>query len=45
MFKEAIDAEDTIPYSVKKTTIILSVLITLMALFLVFYMGNQIFSQ
>ena len=45
MFKEAIDAEDTIPYSVKKTTIILSVLITLMALFLFFYMGNQIFSQ
>ncbi len=45
MFKAAIDAEDTIPYSVKKTNIILSALITLMALFLFFYMGNEIFSQ
>ena len=45
MFKDAIDAEETFPYSVKKTSIILSALITLMALFLFFYMGNQIFSQ
>ncbi len=45
MFKDTIDAEDTFPYSVKKTNIILSALITLMALFLFFYMGNEIFSQ
>jgi len=45
MYKEAIDSEDIMPYSVKKTNIILSVLIILMALFLFFYMGNQIFSQ
>ena len=42
MHKEAIDSEETIPYSIKKTNIILSTLVILMAIFLFFYMGSQI---
>lgn len=42
MHKEAIESDDTIIYSIKKTNILLSILIILMAVFLFFYMGNQI---
>ena len=45
MNKKAIESEDTISYSVKKTNILLSALIILMALFLFFYMANQIFTS
>ena len=40
--KESIDSEETIPYSIKQTNILLSILIILIAIFLFFYMGNQI---
>ena len=42
--KEAIDSEEIVPYSVKKTNIFLSSLVILTALFLFFYMAKQIFS-
>lgn len=42
MHKEAIESEETIPYSVKKINIFLSGLIIVMALFLFLYMGDQI---
>ena len=45
MHKEAIESDDTIPYSVKKINIFLSALIILIAVFLFVYMGNQIFSK
>ena len=45
MHKEAIEVDDTIPYSVKKINIFLSALIILIAVFLFVYMGNQIFSK
>ena len=40
--KESIDSEETIPYSIKQTNILLSILIILIAIFLFLYMGNQI---
>ena len=40
--KESIDSEETIPYSIKQTNILLSILIILIAIFLFFYMGSQI---
>ena len=40
--KESIDSEENIPYSIKKTNILLSILIILMAVFLFFYMGSQV---
>jgi len=40
--KESIDLDETIPYSIKKTNILLSILIVLLAIFLFFYMGSQI---
>jgi len=43
MHKEAIESDESVPYSVKKTNILLSALIILLAVFLLFYMGNQIF--
>ena len=43
IYKEAIESDDVIPYGVKKINIFLSALIILMALFIFFYMGNQIF--
>ncbi len=43
MHKEAIESDETIPYNVKRTNILLSTLIILIAIFLLFYMGNQIF--
>jgi len=42
MHKEAIESDDIIIYSMKKMNILLSILIILMALFLFFYIGNQI---
>ena len=45
MHKEAIEVDDTIPYSVKKINIFLSALIILISVFLFVYMGNQIFSK
>ena len=42
MHKEAIESEETIPYSVKKINIFLSGLIIVMAMFLFLYMGDQI---
>ena len=43
--KEAIESDDIIPYSVKKTNIFLSALSILIAIFLFVYMGNQILSK
>ena len=40
--KESIDLDETIPYNIKKTNILLSILIVLLAIFLFFYMGSQI---
>lgn len=40
--KKSIDSDETIPYSAKKTNIILSTLMILIALFLVIYMSLQI---
>ncbi|MEA3433644.1 MAG: DUF202 domain-containing protein, partial [Campylobacterota bacterium] len=42
MHKEAIELDETISYNVKRTNILLSALIILIAVFLLFYMGNQI---
>ncbi len=42
-YKEAIESDENIPYNVKRTNILLSALIILIAVFLLFYMGNQIF--
>ena len=42
MHKEAIESDEVISYNVKRTNILLSALIILIAVFLLFYMGNQI---
>ena len=42
IYKAAIESDDAIPYSVKKTNLLLSSLMIFMALFLFFYMGHQI---
>ena len=42
MHKEAIELDETISYNVKRTNILLSALIILIAVFLLFYMGNQV---
>ncbi len=42
MYNKAIDSDESIPYVVKNTNILLSVLVILMALFLFFYMGDQV---
>ncbi len=42
MHKEAIELDETISYNVRRTNILLSALIILIAVFLLFYMGNQI---
>ena len=42
MHKEAIESDEVISYDVKRTNILLSALIILIAVFLLFYMGNQI---
>jgi len=44
MFKAAIEAEESMFYSAKRTNILLSSLIILIAIFLFFYMANQIFN-
>ena len=41
-YKKYIESNESIPYSVKKTNILLSSLMILMALFLFFYMFHQI---
>lgn len=41
-YKKNIESEQSIPYSVRKTNILLSVLITLIALFLIVYMAHKI---
>ena len=43
MFKKAIESNRPIPYDVKKTKIFLSILMVALALFLFFYMANQVF--
>jgi putative membrane protein len=43
IYKKDIDSEELVSYSSKKITAALSVLIILMAVFLFFYMGEQIF--
>ena len=42
MHKKAIESDEIIPYNVKRTNILLSALIILIAVFLLFYMGDQI---
>ena len=42
IYKKAIEAEESIPYSVKKTNILLSSLIILLALFIFIYMLHQV---
>jgi putative membrane protein len=42
-YKKAIESEQLFPYNVKKTSLILSVLMIILALFLLFYMASQIF--
>ncbi len=44
MYKAAIESDDVIPYGVKKTNLLLSALMILLALFLFFYIGHQIIS-
>jgi len=41
-YKKSIEADESIPYSVKKTNILLSTLIILIALFLIIYMAHKI---
>ena len=41
-YKQSIESDEMMPYSVKKTNILLSSLIILLALFLFFYMVHQI---
>lgn len=41
-FKQSIEADESIPYSLKKTNLLLSALMILLALFLFVYMGHQI---
>jgi len=43
IYKKDIDSEELVSYGSKKITAALSVLIILMAIFLFFYMGEQIF--
>lgn len=43
IYKKDIDSEDVVSYGSKKITAALSVLIIIMAVFLFFYMGEQIF--
>ncbi len=43
MHKKAIESDEMLRYSVKKSNILLSALVVLIALFLFFYMGNQVF--
>lgn len=42
IYKDAIESSKTVPYGVKKTNLLLSALIILLAFFLVFYMGHQV---
>jgi len=41
-YKKAIDSDEFIPYNVKKTNILLSILIIILALFLLVYMAHKI---
>jgi len=41
-YKKSIESDESIPYSIKKTNILLSSLIILMALFLITYMAHKI---
>ena len=43
IYKKDIDSEDVVSYGSKKITAALSILIIIMAVFLFFYMGEQIF--
>jgi len=43
IYKKDIDSEELVSYGTKKITIALSFLIIMMAIFLFFYMGEQIF--
>lgn len=43
-YKRFIEADETIPYTVKRTNILLSSLMILLALFLSFYVAHQILS-
>ena len=44
IYKKAIESDESIPYSAKKTKLFLSTLMISLALFLLFYMSHQIFS-
>ncbi len=44
IYKDAIESDKSIPYSVKKTNLALSFMMVLIALFLFFYMGHKIFN-
>lgn len=41
-YKKSIESDETIPYSVKRTNILLSSLIILLALFLIVYMAHKV---
>lgn len=41
IYKQAIESDDSIPYSVKRSNLLLSALMILIAVFLVVYMGHQ----
>lgn len=42
-YKKLIETDETIPYDVKRTNLVLSVLMVALALFLFFYLGHQLF--
>lgn len=44
-YKEAIESDETIPYSVKRTNLILSGLMVMLAVFLFAYVGQQILAR
>lgn len=44
-YKKAIDSSEVVPYGVKKSNLILSFLLLLMGVFLLVYMGHQVFEN
>ena len=44
-YKKAIEASEIFPYSIKKTNLILSFLLLLIGVFMLVYMGHQIFEN